>query len=385
MEYLVDKLQKPSALLREFIGKFRGADDLGQLRLLACTLELFRQAGTPKKDASFIRALAALAQHAGSVNWGAVPFSITHAALSRGLDVALQYGATKETAPAVVTTALVLFADLIENGLKDADVPAQDIFDALIAEVAESPKNPLSANPSAPEIYNERMLARVFNSAQFTDTMASALSASLISFRDTLPSGERGPAYRGISFDNGTNTHFVLLETGEFFPVSPRSSAAVTGTNTAEDYASICPALLAYVSIAARHLEIAAVISEEQRKQIERPGYLGEFTRPAHFAVVLREDVASLERVIDGAKEAATLGITGATGAHGASIQVPVPGTDYVISIDAAVSSTGPYVVATLLHDSRVVMRLDRPRQFSARGVYLFPLIDCVVSLTVIY
>ncbi|NDD52552.1 hypothetical protein EBZ39_01520 [bacterium] len=381
----MDKSQKPSVLLREFLGKFRTSDDAGQLRLLACTLELFRQASTPKKDPAFFRALAQLTQKAGDINWGAVPFSITQAALSRGLNVAKEYGATDKTAAPMVSAALILFADLIENGLADSDVSAQDIFDAVIAEVVESPKNPLTVNPVAPEIYNERMLARVFNPAQFTDTMAAALSASLVSFRDKLPSGEIGPAYRGLSFDNGTNTHFLLLETGEFFPVSPRSSPAVTGTNTAEDYASICPALLAYVSIAARHLEIAAVISEEQRKQIERPGYLGEFTKPAHFAVVLRDDVASLERVIAGAKEAATLGITGATGAHGAAIQVPVPATDYVISITAAVSSTGPYVVATLLHADRVVMRLERPRQFSARGVYLFPLTDCVVSLTVIY
>lgn len=381
----MDKSQKPSSLLREFLGKFRTADDLGQLRLLACTLELFRQSCTPKKDPAFIKALATLAQKAGDINWGAVPFSITHAALNRGLDVATQYGATKETAPATVAAALVLFADLIENGLADADVPAQDIFDAVIAEVAESPKNPLIANPVAPEIYNERMLSRVFSPAQFTDTMSSALSASLVNFRDKLPSGELGPAYRGISFDNGTNTHFVFLETGEFFPVRPRTVTSVVGTNTAEDYAAICPALLAYVSIAARHLEIAAVISEEQRKQIERPGYLGEFTKPVHHAVVAREDVASLERVIDGAKEAARLGVTGATGAHGASVQVPVPGTDYVISLDAAVSTTGPYVVASLLLNGRIVMRLERPRQFSAHGVYLFPLTDCAVSLTIIY
>ena len=381
----MDKSQKPSVLLREFLGKFRTSDDAGQLRLLACTLELFRQASTPKKDPAFFRALAQLVQKSGDINWAAVPFSITQASLSRGLTVAKRYGATDQTAPAIVSAALVLFSDLIENGLADSDAAAQDIFDAVIAEVAESPKNPLNVHPVAPEIYNERMLSRVFAPAQFTDTMAAALSASLVSFRDKLASGETGPAYRGISFDNGTNTHYVMLETGEFFPVRPRTSPAITGTNTAEDYASICPALLAYVAIAARHLEIAAVISEEQRKQIERPSYLGEFTKPVHWAFVPREDVASLERVIDGGREAARLGLTGATGPHGASVQVPVPGTEYVISLDASVSSTGPYVVATLLHSDRVVMRLERPRQFSAHGVYLFPLTDCAVSLTVIY
>jgi hypothetical protein len=381
----VDKSQKPSVHIREFLGKFRTADDLGQLRLLACTLELFRQSCTPKKDPAFFKALWQLAQVSGNVNWGAVPFSITQAALNRGLSVAVQYGATKETAPAIVTAALVLFSDLIENGLADVDVSAQDIFDAVIAEVAESPKNPLTVNPTAPEIYNERMLARVFSPAQFTDTMASALSASLVSFRDKLPSGELGPAYRGISFDNGTNTHYIFLETGEFIRVTPRSSSAVTGTNTVEDYASICPALLAYVSIAAQHLEIAAVISAEQRKHIERQGYLGTFTQRCHHAIATQDMVASLERVIDDAKEGSRISVTGATGPRGASVQFIVPGTEYVVSLDASVSATGPYIVATLLYDGRVVMRLERPRQFSARGVYLFPLTDCAVSLTVIY
>ena len=381
----MDKSQKPSSLVREFLGKFRSNDDAGQLRLLACTLELFRQAATPKRDPAFFKALAQLAQKAGDINWGAVPFSITQAALARGATVAKQYGATDETAPAVVSAALALFSDLIENGLADDDVSAQDIFEALIAEVAESPKNTLNAHPGAPEIYNERMLSRVFSPAQFTDTMAAALSAGLVNFRDTLPSGELGPAYRGISFDNGTNTHFLLLETGEFLSVSPRSTPTVVGTNTADDYASICPALLAYTSVAARHLEIAAVISEEQRKQTERPGYLGEFTKPVHWAFVPREDVASLERVIASGREDTLAGVTGATGPRGASIQIPVPGTDFVISLDASVSSTGPYVVAALMCNGRVVMRLERPRQFSARGVYLFPLVDCAVSLTIIY
>jgi hypothetical protein len=380
----VEKSHKPSSLLREFLGKFRTFNDPAQLRLLACTLELFRQASTPKKDPAFFRALALLAQKAGDINWGAVPFSITHASLNRGLDVAVQYGATRETAPAMVSAALVLFSDLIENGLAASDVPAQDIFDAVIAEVAESPNNPLLVSPTAPEIYNERMLSRVFQPAQFTEQTAASLEASLVVFRDKLPNGDRGPSLRGISFDNGSNTHNIILETGEFVR-RKKGDESVVGTNTADDYLAVCPALLAYVRAAVKELTAIAVLEPAEGALVEHSNCFGEFTKTVFPVVATREMVASLTTVIDDALEATSMGIIGATGPTGATIQFPVPGTDYAVVLDAVTSTVGPYVVAKLVQNGTIIMRLEQPRQFSALGVYLFPLTNCVVSLTVIY
>ena len=354
------------------------------MRLLACTLELFRQAQTPKKDSEFFKALWQLAQVSGDINWGAVPFSITQASLLHGITVAKQYGATDKTASAIVSAALVLFVDLIENGLADEDVPAQDIFNALIAEVAESPKTPLNAN-QPPEIYNERMIARVYQPAQFTEQTAATLEASLVTFRDKLPNGERGPSLRGVAIDNGTNTHHILLETGEFVRRA-NGDASVVGTNTADDYLAVCPALLAYFRAAVNELAIAAVIDiNEKLACVSDKNCLGTFTKPLFNVVAATETVLSLENVISAAQEATSRSITGATGPTGATVRFPVSNTDYTVVLDAVTATSGPYVVAKLMRGDTVVMRLDQPRQFSVLGVYLFPLRDCAVSLSVIY
>ncbi len=378
----MDKSQKPSILIREFLGKFKAADDHSVLKLLACTLELFRQAQTPAKNPAFFKALGQLAQAAGNTNWGAVPFSITQATLSRGPTIAKQYGADAKDTDGVLVAALTLFADLVENGLADPDVPAQDIFDAVIAEVAESYKNTQVVNPGSPEIYNERMIGRVFEKAPFTEAVTSKLGAGLVTFRSALPPYDRGPALRGIAFEGLTVIPTVLLESGEL--VRP-AAEDIVGTNTAEDYAKVCPALLAYSTIAANALCVIGVLTEEQRDYICDSSALGTFKQPVHSVVATRSMVASLEQMIDAAKEAASIGVTGATGPTGATLRFPVPDTQYVIVLDAAASMAGPYVVAKLLYDEKVIMRLERPRQYSAHGVYLFPLTDCAVSLTVIY
>lgn len=354
--------------------------------MLACTLELFRQAQTPRKNAAFFRALAEFAKDSQNTNWGAVPFSITHVSLSRGLQVAREYGVAEEQVDDVVTSALLLFADLIEDGLADSEgATPQDIFEAVIAEMAESQKDQPPTKPGAPEIYNERMIARVFKPAQFTDRTATALNAGLVTFRDVLPGGERGPALRGIAFDNGTNTWHMLLETGEFIR-RPKNDPSVTGTNTAEDYAEVCPALLAYTRAAVDDLFLTtAVLSEDEAKLVKDQNCLGEFIKPCHAATASKATVKSLESVIDVAKTAATMGCTGATGPVGATVRIPVPGTDYAIVIEATAAVSGPYVIAKLLHHETLVMRLERPRQFSPHGVYLFPLPHCVVLLTIMY
>ncbi|NBT75164.1 MAG: hypothetical protein EBT15_04185 [Betaproteobacteria bacterium] len=383
----MDKSQKPSILIREFLGKFTAADNNSVLKLLACTLELFRQAQTPAKNPAFFKALGQLAQSAGNINWGAVPFSFTQATISRDADkraraIAQQYGAEAKDVDGVIIAALTLFADLVENGLADPEVPAQDIFDAVIAEVAESYKNTQVVNPGSPEIYNERMIGRVFEKAPFTEAVTSKLGAGLVTFRGRFANGERGPAIRGISFEGSTGIPTTLLETGEL--VRPAAEDFV-GTNTAEDYAKVCPALLAYATIGVQALWATGVLNDEQRDYITQQSALGTFKQPHHAVVATRGMVMSLEQVIDAAKEAVSMGITtGATGPSGATLRFPVPDTKYVIVLDAASSMAGPYIVAKLLYDEKVIMRLERPRQYSAHGVYLFPLTDCAVSLTVI-
>lgn len=379
--------QKVSEQVRKFVGSFKTPNAANKLVLAACTLELFRQAQKPAKNPEFFRALADFAKVAERVNWGAIPFSFTREALVNGLRTAADAGVLPNDIDALVLEAVIVFSDLIDNGLAAGDCAPADIFDAIVLELAEAKKTAPPApvkKDATPEVYNERMLARVFKPAQFSEELANALSASLVIFKDVLPNGDSGPSLRGIAFDNGTNTWHILLESGEFVR-RQKDDECVRVTNTVDDFAAICPALLAFSDIAAPALRDLCAVLDLGTKSLTDQHCFGAFTKPLHTIAATKETVASLENVIDAAHEAANLGITGATGPHGASVRFAVPDTDFVIVLDALTATAGPYVVARLLSDDRLVMRLEYPRQFSARGVYMFPLPQCVVALTVLY
>jgi hypothetical protein len=55
---------------------------------------------------------------------------------------------------------------------------------------------------------------------------------------------------------------------------------------------------------------------------------------------------------------------------------IDVPNADLRVVVTAQQSSIRPYITATLVKpsDGKILMRLDTPREFTARGVYLFPL-----------
>ena len=371
--------------LKVFTDKLQTTHTHEKLIITAGLLELVRRAQAIKLTGFFTGA-PDLIKSMQQINWAPATFSITQTLLSRGKRVAEQYGAKPEQIDDILLAALDAFVEFLAGGIVDSDVPAEDLLDALIAEITESRRNTQPAvvsEPAASEIYNERMLSRVFKPAPFTDKLATTLEAGCVVFRDKLSNGAMGPSLRGLAFENGTATWHILLETGEFVKRS-KGDESVVGTNSAEDYASISPALLAYASVVARQLEIYAVLDKNQYEVIASNG-LGEFTVPHIPVLATKEMLVSLEKVIDAEREATSMGITGATGPVGASIRFPVPTTEFTIVIDAVPSVYGPYVVAKLTHGEKVLMRLEHPRQFSARGVYLFPLPGCLISLTAIY
>jgi hypothetical protein len=375
---------------------------------------LFRQSQLPIKRPEFFQALSELAKIAGSVNWGNVPFSITQAVLDapgrigangRSALIAKHHGAPADQIDSVLIVALLLFADIVNTEMTAANtdsVSARGLLDALIAEVAEDFSDIAAAKEKwneqilqrhneaiaqdtvvpfkvvqPGEIYTERMLARVFNPAPLNEHAATSLYASLVTFRGHLPTGELGPTLRGISFEGSTNEPTVLLETGELVRPGKENLA---GTNTADDYAQVCPELLAYTVIAANDLWSRGVLNTAQHDYVAINNILGGFKDlPHHHVTATCVSVESLSSVV-AARDSGVV-----TGPTGAAANFPVPNTDFVVVLEALVGTTGPVCTAKLLKAGKVVMRLDRPRQFSTQGVYLFPLTDAIVSMSVIY
>jgi hypothetical protein len=369
------------------IKQLTGKSSHDKLFLVACAIELLRRA--QQIDPKNIRALVDFMSRVSDVSWRSIPFSVTQRTLHDGPTVARQYGATPERINDILLESIATFSDIVENGGADEDAAA--IFDAVIAELSDVSSAQLAqvalTPVSAAEIFNRNMLTRIFQPVELTPKVLEQIGAEPVLFKGGLTPSRRGPTMRGFAFDSGVMQWHIILESGEFIQRPKNDPAVSLGYTAIYDDPSI--ELLAYTTLIAQQLEWYGVLGESQSTFIKDDG-LGKFTTPVLREFVAKENAVLLENVIDIDRESLTLGGTGATGAVGASVRYAVPDTHRDIVIDATPSTNGPYVTARLVErqavgSEKVLMRLDYPRQFSARGAYVFPVADLPVSLTVIY
>lgn len=375
--------------VRKLIKQLSGKDSHDKLFLVACAIELLRRA--QQIDPKNIRALVDFMSRVSDVSWKAIPFSVTQKTLHVGPTVAQQYGAKPEKVNDILLESLAAFSDIVENGGADEDAAA--IFDAVVAELSEaSNAAPVAAQsePVSPvEIFSPSMLKRVFTPVALTPAVLEQLGAEPVLFKGSEEFQRRGvPPLRGIAFDSGVRLWHIILESGEFVRCPKDDPAVVLGYTSIYEEQPI--ELLAYVDLAVNQLEWCGILGESQAKFIRDNG-LGKFTAPIVREFVARENAVLLENVIDTDRESITLGTSGATGAVGASVRYAATERPLrEIVIDAVPSARGPYVTAHLVEkqpsgSEKVLMRLDYPRQFSARGVYVFPVRDQPVSLSIVY
>jgi hypothetical protein len=355
------------------------------LFLLACTIELLRRA--QQIDPKNVRALVDFMSRVYDVPWKDVPFSLTHKTLVGGPKIAAQYNAKPENVNDILIEAIALFSDIVEN--VDESHQAEAVFNAVIAEAAEASNAPPVVAPPAQvaEIFNRNMLSRIFKPVELTPKVLEQIGAEPILFKGGLTPSRRGPTMRGFAFDSGVTLWHIILESGEFIRRPKNDPAVSLGYTAIYDEQPI--ELMAYTDLIATQLEWAGVLGESQSQFIRNNG-LGKFTPPIVREFVAKENAVLLENVIDIDRESLTLDTTSATGAVGASVRYAVPDTSCDIVIDATPATNGPYVTARLVERQiagleKVLMRLDYPRQFSARGVYVFPVANLPISLSVIY
>jgi hypothetical protein len=322
------------------------------------------------KIANFVASVA-------DVPWDALQFSLTKAVATNGraYKVAQQYGAELKDIPKLLLEAVTLFADLLaENVVADPAPPAADIFDAVVAELAENSKAALAPAQKTlpPEIYSPKMVNRVFEPAPFSMELAGKLQMTLVTYTST-----QGNDLLALAFDapGDDKTYFLILETGEC--VEAKKADCSLALIDEESYANIPSALLAFVYLAGPELEICDVIRSATALAIEG-GAIGKFKTDVCVINVKNDDLQPLHHVIDMAHGAGSMGGTGATGPTGALLKFPVPNVPgLAVVLEAQVGATGPYVLARLVEASasgdRVLMRLDQPRHDAVKGLYFFP------------
>ena len=319
-----------------------------------------------------------------------ISFSLSRSLLSKDYSrLVTDSGVPKEFAPDVLLAALMQFVD--HDLTTAAESNLQSIIAAFATIMAEDLNAGVPPKPAARPtvaIFTERLIERVFKPAQMDVQVIADIPARFITYRGKLLTGDMGPALRGLMLALRDDSYAVILETGEFVVIQDDpEKECVEIFDSADAYKNIPSSLLLSTFVAAGALDKKLGAISGEKADALTSGLLGDLLTTWHNVVISAADMHSLEHVFDTAAEPDKLSVTGPTGA---TLRVPVPDTDMEIVFEAAVDSHGPYSVSRLVQSAQkggeeiVLMRRETPRLYSLRGIYLFPLVDCFISLTVI-
>lgn len=270
---------------------------------------------------------------------------------------------TNEQISLATIRAISIFCTIVELEPESA-VP--DVFYQLIKEELT---NKIDATPRTPELIQRDTVLRVFQPREWSVDARADLSVVL--FRGELLRGGLGPELYGIAYSLRDVEH-VLLETGEYVTLP----AGALQLAKAEDLTKIPPYLLACAALFFPRL--SAALSAEPIA----PELFGAFTHLSISKAVKSGDIKSIEDVMDHTAFGPTGPITMA-----ASFSVNDANFDNEISLTVHECANEPRIMSQLNRRTaaglQVLMRL-LPREFSAQGVYLFPLHNTALSITVL-
>jgi hypothetical protein len=356
----------------------------GILQLLAYSLEHY----SAEKAGALIQQLAQC-----SIDWRKLDSQIIfdlRANYDEFYNIVKNTGIPDESVDDCIWNAFCIFL----SGWQQGDEPSAKFFHDVLVGVATSlvamAQQAVAQAKVAPQpidLFQPGYVSRVYTPAKFSVDSAAELKTQVVHFMGELVGAKFSHEIRGLGFDNGTDSYHVLLETGELVAVPAKNSLSAAVSVEPDDYKNISPVLLLALQVTAKELELSAILNHEQFGLIDS-GKLGKFKMPHTRAVSDMRSVAAIEEIFENQRSAGG-SAGGITGPSGASVRFAVPNTPYVVVLDAYAGVSGPYMTSRLvLTDSdgndTLLMRADTPRLFTARGVYLFPLPDRLISLTIV-
>lgn len=355
--------------------------DSHRLMLAAALLEMLRLAGSDAKSPIIARAkLVTAAEQLVRCDFSGLNFSLTRATRSDALKDIFEYVNTPaDQRDAIILEALRQFVNVVQL---EPEASSQELFNQLVAEAAvaaASPKQwpvapaaPAPTTPAkpAPALVQGNNLLGVFQPAKFSPDGSPA--TELLDWQSEYPDGGGlGPQLGAISLgsESAGGDIKILTETGEFVWI-PEQTFLLAKAQP-EDYATTSAHMLACARVYAPWCW-----GPDADMESRYDARFGRFTKPVLFAAYGPDFVSALQEVFDRPGNYPP--------GNSVSVTLNIDGTPYSVTLDARVSKTGPYVTAKLLDASdNIVMRLDTPRQFSPRGVYLFPLPEAAAGLII--
>jgi hypothetical protein len=259
----------------------------------------------------------------------------------------------------VLIESLFAFLALMQE---NPDYAKEAVLRGIVADSIQS----LTTPALAPELNYRANTLKIFNPGDVAAIDVSPLE--IVIYRGELLGGGFGPERWGLAYLSEDEKAHVLLETGEYVCVPSMSlTLAVTkdyDTSELPPYLLACAKIFVPILLSQVGPENAQEITERLDKNF------GNFTAAPHLCVTTIDELSCCETVIDRARWASH------DTADGAMKLIDVPNADLRVVVTAQQSSIRPYIPATLFKpsDGKILMRLDTPREFTARGVYLFPL-----------
>lgn len=279
---------------------------------------------------------------------------------------------------------LKIFMNVLQ--LEPSAATPELIEELLTEEVANFCKPQLTVKPETQitkfEVNQPSTVLRVFKPTTFTYSENDP-RLMLVQYKGEMPGGGLGPSLWGICYtDEVAGVAHVILETGEYItaPAHSLTLAAVTTPADVPPYLLACANLFMPLLLSKfdKLADTASAFNDLRAR-------FGAFMLPLYFHQVDAHNVSSLTGVIESAKWQ-----FGGTAPFGATAKFLIPelasGGTYVMVV-AESAAVRPYIYANLVSKSgnteKIEMRIDRPREFSALGVYLFPMKDYAVALVV--
>ena len=305
-------------------------------------------------------------------------FPIVDTLLSNKYAAVLEaHGILETSRPAILLESLFTFLTIAES--QPSSATEATLFS--VVELTASAKQPAKPAVEYPAINYRRALREVFNPGSVAAVDLEPLS--VIIYRGE-PLGA-GPELWGLAYIKDDTAH-TLLETGEYIPL-PANSLTLAAT---KDYGTheLPPYLLACAKLFIPSL-FGFIYGYNMPAELQQAGekldkHFGSFIPPLqsiHFGVIPAEELAACENIIDSSRWRMDDKKTG-----GAMKTISVPNSRLHVIISAQQATTRPYAVATLVQSdtNNILLRLDTPREFSTRGIYLFPAGDKTTGLVVL-
>jgi hypothetical protein len=274
----------------------------------------------------------------------------------------------------VLLESLLTFLNIIQASPEHATEATLGSVVELVA--GQQPKNAVVY----PAINYRANLLKVFKPGHVAAVDLEPLT--VIVYRGELLGGGVGPERWGLAYTKEGSSH-VILETGEYVVV-PENSLTLASTKD-YDTNELPPYLLACAKIFLPSL-FASIYGQDQPMHVLAElakilPRLGEFTSEPTIQFADSVDLDACENVIDSARWRMD-----DRQKEGAIKTVQIGKSTLQVVVVAQQATIRPYIAATLVQadTNDVLLRLDTPREFSSKGVYLFPVADKSTGLVVI-